>query len=101
MDIQSTTTSHVLSVSLPRVILPEMVTVTAKKGDRVDVVADAWHMERDCHYEWQIRFAAGDVDMSTVRARFGPDGKFSIEVQRRTHGQSCTPRFGTGFRYRY
>jgi len=53
------------------------------------------------HYEWQIRFAAGEVDMSTVRARFGEDGKLSIEVQRRAPGQSCTPRLGMGFRYRY
>lgn len=37
-----------LSVILPRVIQPEMVTVAAKKGDRLDVVADAWHMEHDC-----------------------------------------------------
>lgn len=53
------------------------------------------------HYEWQIRFAAGDVDMSTVRARFGQDGKFTIEVQRRLPGQSCAPRLGMGSRYRY
>ncbi|KAN0092925.1 hypothetical protein V8E55_003709 [Tylopilus felleus] len=105
--VQSTTTSHILSVNLPRVIQPEMVTVAAKKGDRLDVVADAWHMEHDSttplpgHYEWQIRFAAGDVDMSTVRARFGQDGKLTIEVQRRVPGQSCVPRLGTGFRYGY
>ncbi|KAG8213337.1 hypothetical protein J3R82DRAFT_11819 [Butyriboletus roseoflavus] len=99
MVVQSTTSSHMLSVILPRVIQPEMVTVAAKKGDRLDVVADAWHMERDCHYEWQIRFTAGDVDMSTVRARFGQDGNLTIEVQRQTPGQSCPPRLGMGFRY--
>jgi len=48
MVVQSTTTCHTLSVTLPRVIQAEMVTVVAKKGDRLDVVADAWHMERDC-----------------------------------------------------
>ncbi|KAF8440463.1 hypothetical protein L210DRAFT_3539736 [Boletus edulis BED1] len=101
MIVQSTTSSHLLSVNLPCVIQPEMVTVAAKKGDKLDVVADAWHMERDCHYEWQIRFAAGDVDMSTVRARFGQDAKLTIEVQRRVPGQSCTDRLGMGFRHRY
>jgi hypothetical protein len=25
-----------------------MVTVSVKKGDRLDIVADAWHMESDC-----------------------------------------------------
>ncbi|KAF9223805.1 hypothetical protein BS17DRAFT_705192 [Gyrodon lividus] len=100
MIVQSTPASHSLSVTLPRVIQPEMVTVSAKKGDRLDVVADAWHMERDCHYEWQIRFTPGDVDMSTVRARFGQDGNLTLEVQRRVPGQSCIPRFGMGLRYR-
>lgn len=51
------------------------------------------------HYEWQIRFEAGDVDMSTARARFGQDGDLTIEVQRRTPGQ--TFGFGMGSRYRY
>ncbi|KAF9232958.1 hypothetical protein BU15DRAFT_54497 [Melanogaster broomeanus] len=101
MVVQSTTAKHSLSVTLPRVIQPDMVTVSAKKGDRLNVVADAWHMEHDCHYEWQIRFALGDVDMSTVRALFGQDGKLTLEVQRRIPGQGCTPRLGMGLRYRY
>ena len=46
--VQSTATSHILSVTLPSVIQPDMVTVVAKKGDKLNVVADAWHMERDC-----------------------------------------------------
>ncbi|KAH7884271.1 hypothetical protein F5I97DRAFT_1812075 [Phlebopus sp. FC_14] len=102
MASQSTPTTHTFSVELPRVFQPEMVTVSAKKGDRLDVVADAWHMEHDCHYEWQIRFAPGDVDMSTVRARIGSDGKLTIDVQRYIPGQICTPgRIGMGFRHRY
>ncbi|KIJ60379.1 hypothetical protein HYDPIDRAFT_98877 [Hydnomerulius pinastri MD-312] len=102
MVAQSTTAAHSFSVTLPRVIQSEMVTVSAKKGDRLDIVADAWHMEHDCHYEWQIRFALGDVDMSTVRVRFSPDGKLTIDVQRRIPGQACTPsRLGMGLRYRY
>lgn len=101
MTTQSSCTTHTFSVTLPRTILPEMVTVSAKKGDRLDVVADAWHMERDCHYEWQIRFAPGDVDMAIVRAQLGSDGKLSIEVQRCTPGQTCSPRTGIGLRYRF
>ncbi|KAL4064229.1 hypothetical protein V8B97DRAFT_1321844 [Scleroderma yunnanense] len=101
MITQSSCTMHTFSVTLPRTILPEMVTVSAKKGDRLDVVADAWHMERDCHYEWQIRFAPGDVDMGTVRAQLGSDGMLSIEVQRCPPGQTCSPRTGIGLRYRF
>ncbi|KAG1729839.1 uncharacterized protein EDB91DRAFT_1059838 [Suillus paluster] len=88
MVIQSTLTTHSLSVTLPRAIQSEMVTVSVKKGDRLNIVADAWHMEIDCHYEWQVHFAPGDADMSSARARFAPDGKLSISVQRRIPGQS-------------
>lgn len=101
MTTQSSCAMHTFSVTLQRSILPEMITVSAKKGDRLDVVADAWHMERDCHYEWQIRFAPGDVDMATVRAQLGSDGKLSIEVQRCLPGQTCSPCTGMGLRYRF
>ncbi|KAG1781768.1 hypothetical protein EV702DRAFT_962306 [Suillus placidus] len=88
MVIQSTLSTHSLSVVLPRAIQSEMVTVSVKKGDRLNIVADAWHMENDCHYEWQIHFAPGDADMPSVRARFAPDGKLTITVQRRIPGQT-------------
>jgi hypothetical protein len=58
MVIQSTHSTHILSVVLPRAIQSEMVTVSVKKGDRLDIVADAWHMENDCKYaafiKWQM-----------------------------------------------
>lgn len=107
MVIQSTLSTHSLSVVLPRAIQSEMVTVSVKKGDKLNIVADAWHMENDCkyslcikwwslnsfswmlgHYEWQVHFAPGDADMPSVRARFAPDGKLTITVQRRIPGQT-------------
>ncbi|KAI6017942.1 hypothetical protein BKA83DRAFT_4315867 [Pisolithus microcarpus] len=98
MATQSSSTLHTFSVVLPRTILPEMITVSAKKGDRLDVVADAWHMEHDCHYGWEISFAPGDADMSTVRAKLNQDGELSIEVRRRPPGQACLAPTGTGLR---
>ncbi|KAH7913791.1 hypothetical protein BJ138DRAFT_1001545 [Hygrophoropsis aurantiaca] len=98
MAVNSTSSTYTLAVLLPRAIQPEMVTVSAKKGDRLDIVADAWHMESNSHYEWQVRFSPGDVDMSTVRARFGSDGQLSIDVQRRTHGQVYSSHDGWGFK---
>ncbi|KAG2364567.1 hypothetical protein BDR07DRAFT_1279454 [Suillus spraguei] len=94
MVIQSTLSTHSLSVVLPRAIQSEMVTVSVKKGDKLNIVADAWHMENDCHYEWQVYFAPGDADMPSVRARFAPDGKLTITVQRRVPGQ--TSGYGRG-----
>jgi len=68
-----------------------MVTISAKKGDRLAVVADAWHMEEDCHYEWQIRFAPHDIDMNSIRALFDDKGHLTINVQRRAQ---CYASFG-------
>jgi len=70
---------------LPRSIQPEMVTISANKGDRLRVVADAWHMERESHYEWQISFPPLDVDIRAVHAKFHPDGCLTIDVRRRHH----------------
>ena len=51
MATQSSCSMHTFSVTIPRIILHEMITVSAKKGDRLDVVADAWHMEQDCEFD--------------------------------------------------
>ncbi|TFK36734.1 hypothetical protein BDQ12DRAFT_239064 [Crucibulum laeve] len=82
MSISSNPNKHTLSVQLPTSIQPEMVTISANKGDKIKVVADAWHMEDDCHYEWQISFAPHDIDMSAVHAKFDPDGRLTIDVRR-------------------
>ncbi len=42
MALSSTEVKHTLSVLLPRNITPEMVTISANKGDRIRVVADAF-----------------------------------------------------------
>lgn len=79
-----------------------MVTISANKGDRLKIVADAWHMETDCeyhslypyvstfltvispgHYEWVVCFPPHDSDMSAIQAKYGPDGHLTIDVQRR------------------
>ena len=50
MTLSSSPTVHTLSVMLPRSIQPEMVTISANKGDRLRVVADAWHMEGESEF---------------------------------------------------
>jgi len=83
MTLSSSTTTHTLSVMLPRSIQPEMVTISANKGDRLRVVADAWHMEGESHYEWHISFPPSDVDIRAVHAKFQQDGRLTIDVKRR------------------
>ncbi|KAI0635550.1 hypothetical protein C8Q77DRAFT_1071575 [Trametes polyzona] len=84
MRVHSTAVEHTLTVRLPEGLAPEMVTVCAKKGARLSVVADLWHLESDSHYEWEVAFAPLDVDMMTVRAVFEPDGRLVIHVRRRS-----------------
>ncbi|KAH9921200.1 uncharacterized protein BXZ73DRAFT_91836 [Epithele typhae] len=83
MRVHSTPSLHTLAVRLPAGLSPEMVTVAAKKGARLSVVADLWHLENDSHYEWEVVFAPGDVDMMSVRAVFEQDGQLAIHVRRR------------------
>ncbi|KAJ7827200.1 hypothetical protein B0H13DRAFT_1657078 [Mycena leptocephala] len=42
------------NVSLPIAIQPEMVTITTAKGDKLKIVADAWHLEADCESILQL-----------------------------------------------
>lgn len=50
LSLQSTQSSYIISTKLPMLTLPEMVTIFAVKGDRLKIVADAWHMEENCEY---------------------------------------------------
>lgn len=47
-----TGTGYRLSIALPRpggaLLASEMITVSARRGGRLAVVADAWHLEHDC-----------------------------------------------------
>ncbi|RDX56938.1 hypothetical protein OH76DRAFT_1334795 [Lentinus brumalis] len=85
MRLQSTQSQHILAVLLPEGLAPEMVTVSAKKGARLAVVADLWHREHDSHYEWEVLFSPADVDMMSVRAVFEA-GQLMIHVRRRPGG---------------
>ncbi|KAI0671361.1 hypothetical protein C8Q78DRAFT_973440 [Trametes maxima] len=84
MRLRSTAAEHTLAVRLPEGLAPEMVTVCAKKGTRLSVVADLWHLECDSHYEWEVAFAPLDVDMRSVKAVFEPDGQLVIHIRRRS-----------------
>ncbi|KAG5637958.1 hypothetical protein H0H81_002486 [Sphagnurus paluster] len=82
MEVSSSPGKHTLHVQLPLTIQPEMITVSANRGDKLKVVADAWHMESDCHYEWQITFSPRDIDMTAIHAKFEPNGCLIIDVRR-------------------
>ncbi|KAI0080928.1 hypothetical protein K474DRAFT_1556341, partial [Panus rudis PR-1116 ss-1] len=81
MNIQTTVDEHVLDVVLPQEIRSDMITVSAKKGDRLDIVADLWHREENSHYEWEIDFPPRDVDMNSIRI-FLTGGHLTIHARR-------------------
>ncbi|KAK7042447.1 hypothetical protein R3P38DRAFT_316863 [Favolaschia claudopus] len=83
LRIDTSTSEYVLDVALPVVIKPEMVTVSTAKGAKLRIVADAWHLEKDCHFEWEIVFATGDVDITSIRAKFGEEGHLVVRAGRR------------------
>ncbi|TCD61055.1 hypothetical protein EIP91_009112 [Steccherinum ochraceum] len=67
MHVHSTNAEHTLDVWLPKELSSEMVTVSAKKGNRLSIVADVWYRETNSHYEWDIVFPPRDVDMNQIR----------------------------------
>lgn len=50
--LETSPAQYTLSIALPRpggaLLASEMITVSARRGGRLAVVADAWHLERDC-----------------------------------------------------
>ena len=58
IETSPTGTGYRLSIALPRpggaLLASEMITVSARRGGRLAVVADAWHLEHDCEYTPQL-----------------------------------------------
>ncbi|KAJ7704394.1 hypothetical protein B0H17DRAFT_1224401 [Mycena rosella] len=82
IDITASTTQYTFDVVLPTAIKPEMVTITTARGDKLKIVADAWHLEADCHFEWEIAFRPKDVNLAAIRAKFGVQGRLTISAGR-------------------
>ncbi|KAJ7178057.1 hypothetical protein C8R46DRAFT_943005 [Mycena filopes] len=84
LQISSSAAKYTLDISLPAAIKPEMVTITTAKGDILKIVADAWHLESDCHFEWEIVFPPQDVDIASISAKFDARGRLTVNAGRRT-----------------
>ncbi|KAJ7084017.1 hypothetical protein B0H15DRAFT_849777 [Mycena belliarum] len=82
IDIISSAAQYTFHVDLPIAIKPEMVTISTAKGDKVKIVADAWHLEADCHFEWEIAFGPQDVNTSTIRAKLDEEGHLIVSAGR-------------------
>ncbi len=50
MSIQSTADEHILSAPIGPGFTSEGITIAARKGNTLDIVADRWELEKDCAY---------------------------------------------------
>ncbi|KAH7342069.1 hypothetical protein B0J17DRAFT_286903 [Rhizoctonia solani] len=79
-DIQVSQSAYSLVADIGRGFSPECITISAKKGNALVIVADRWDMEKDCRYEWVWRFDR-DADMSSVHANYD-SGVLRVTVRR-------------------
>jgi hypothetical protein len=60
-NVETFPKNYRLSIALPRPggaqFASEMITVSARRGGRLAIVADAWHLEHDCQYLSDVSFS--------------------------------------------
>ncbi|KAG8900930.1 hypothetical protein FRB99_005668 [Tulasnella sp. 403] len=66
MSLESTDHEYIFRVELPGYNI-DNITVSCKRGNVVTVVADIWHLPRECCHTWDITFDS-DVNTSALRA---------------------------------
>jgi hypothetical protein len=70
-QVETFPTEYRLSIALPRPggapLAPEMITIAARRGARLSVVADAWHLERDCGLPFPVPFILPLLRSSSLR----------------------------------
>ncbi|CAE7052259.1 unnamed protein product [Rhizoctonia solani] len=79
-DIQVSSSAYSMVAHIGRGFHPECITISAKRGNALVIVADRWDMEKDCRYEWLWRFDR-DADMSSVHANYDA-GVLRVTVRR-------------------
>ncbi|EPT05459.1 hypothetical protein FOMPIDRAFT_1110889 [Fomitopsis schrenkii] len=83
MFMQRSSEQYTFCARVPKGLSTEMVTVYVKRGCRLAVVADAWHLEHDAHCKWEIGFTPGDVNLSAVHVLLDASGNLTLNVPRR------------------
>jgi hypothetical protein len=66
MHLEVRPDSYEFAVELPGYNI-DGITVSCKRGNIVTVVADIWHLPRECCHQWDIIFDS-DVHTSQIRA---------------------------------
>ncbi|KZS99172.1 hypothetical protein SISNIDRAFT_545982 [Sistotremastrum niveocremeum HHB9708] len=80
LSVNATPTQHVLLAPLGPGFTIESITISAKRGNILAIVAERFDMEADCHYEWQVQFDR-DADMGQIHANLDR-GMLTVSVRR-------------------
>jgi len=91
MEIETDNMSHTLLAPLGDKFTSDSITIAAKKNNVLQIMADRWDQEKDCHVEWLVTLDR-DADMSKVSAYFS-DGLLRVTVKRRV-GPEYIPSTG-------
>ncbi|KAH9830295.1 uncharacterized protein C8Q71DRAFT_717028 [Rhodofomes roseus] len=90
MLLQRSSDQYTFCARVPKGLCAEMVTVYVKRGCRLAVVADAWHLEHDAHYKWEIAFTPEDVNLRAAHVVLDVSGNLTLTVPRRAYAsESC------------
>ncbi|KAH9914606.1 uncharacterized protein B0H18DRAFT_886452 [Fomitopsis serialis] len=90
MLMQRSSDQYTFCARVPKGISTEMVTVYVKRGCRLAIVADAWHLEHDAHFSWEIAFTPKDVNLGGVHVVLDASGNLTLTVPRRGYAsESC------------
>ncbi|KAI0725595.1 hypothetical protein C8Q72DRAFT_851272 [Fomitopsis betulina] len=87
MSMQRSSEQYTFCARVPEGLSTEMVTVYVKRGCRLAIVADAWHLEHDAHHKWEIGFTPEDVNLGAVHVLLDVSGNLTLNVPRR--GRVC------------
>ncbi|KAG8824532.1 hypothetical protein FRC19_001600 [Serendipita sp. 401] len=80
LDSTSQPGCYILSTALGPGFSSECITIAAKRGSVLVIVADRWDSETDSHFEWKIHFDR-DADMNRIQANFN-QGLLKVTVPR-------------------
>ncbi|KIM31773.1 hypothetical protein M408DRAFT_327210 [Serendipita vermifera MAFF 305830] len=80
MNLDPQPSQYVLSTPLGPGFSSECITIAAKRGSVLVIIADRWDSETDSHFEWKIAFDR-DADMTKIQAIFH-QGLLKVTVPR-------------------
>ncbi|KAI5124322.1 hypothetical protein M0805_008929 [Coniferiporia weirii] len=90
MRIDNTPTEYILAAAIGPGFDSNCITIAARKGNILDIVADRWDLEKDCHHEWQVQFDR-DADMGGIHASY-TNGVLTVTVKRLNYSSPRPPQ---------